>query len=111
MDNELNILNQIKQLLQDNAVAIGKEELSLSAISKPLASVPDNAKSALIQVESDNTTAIVMRFWEDGSAPTSSSGMFRMHGDYLEITTTQNLKNFRAYGVAGTTKLSVTYYK
>lgn len=108
MNND--ILNQIRKLLEENSIATGKEVLSLSGTAIALASIPLNATSALIQVESDSTAAIVMRFWENGSLPTSTDGMYRAGGDFLEILTAQNLNAFRAISIAGTTKLQITYY-
>lgn len=104
------LLRKIGQLLEDNSVAIGHQTISLGASASSL-TIPDGAKSALIQIESDNTTAPVMRFWEDGTLPTTTVGMFRLNGDFLEVTTAQNLVNFRAINVTGTTKLQITYYK
>ena len=104
------LLQQIIKALDENSVAIGKQELTLSGTAQGL-TIPVGTRSALIQVESSNTTAIVMRFWEDGSTPTSSSGMFRIHGEFLEILTAENLVKFQAINVTGTTKLNIIYYK
>lgn len=103
--------SKIIQLLTENSIAIGSVTITLSGTASPLTNIPVGSKSALIQVESSNTTDIVMRFWENGSAPTSTDGMFRNHGDFLEILTSQNLEQFRAINITGTTKLQVTYYK
>jgi hypothetical protein len=110
MDIETNLLRQIAQLLDENSIAIGKQELTLSGTAQGL-TIPTGSRSALMQVESTELTALCMRFWEDGSTPSSSSGMFRMNGDFLEIITAANLSQFKAINVTGTTKLSITYYK
>jgi hypothetical protein len=108
--NEL--LQKIIQLLQENSVAIGKQELTLVNGTAVGLTIPiGGAKSALIQVESTETTNPVVRFWEDGSTPTASSGMFRLNGDFLDVITAANLSQFRVIGIAGTTKLQITFYK
>lgn len=107
----IDLLNKIAQLLTENSIAIGSVTVTLSGTASPLTNIPTDAKSALIQIESSNTTDIVMRFWENGFLPTSTDGMFRMHGDFVEILTSQNLQSFRAISITGTTKIQVTYYK
>lgn len=105
------ILQRISQLLEDNSVAIGKEELTVTNGSSVGINPPENAKSALIQVQSTEATAPVITFWENGSDPSATSGMFRSNGDYFDVLTAQNLAQFRVYGLTGTTKLMITYYK
>lgn len=114
MSNQLilSVLNKIKDLLGENSVAISKQEISLVTGTVTKLTIPQNVNKALIQVESGEITSPVIRFWEDGSSPTLTSGFFRYHNDIFDVNSAENLKKLRIMGIHETTaKLFVTYYK
>jgi hypothetical protein len=114
MNNQLiiQILNKIKDLLGENSVAISHEEKVLVYNTVTNLSVPEGVNKVLIQVESSETTNAVVRFWEDGSKPTLTSGFFRYHNDIFDVNSSENLKKFRIISISeSTTKLFITYYK
>jgi hypothetical protein len=103
-------LVKIWQALINEKNAIGKETL---VVDTPAASltIPSGATSAIIQIQSTVATTAV-RYWEDGSVPTSTVGMSQGHGAVIEITTAENLRNFKIIKeTAGITQLNITYYK
>lgn len=76
---------------------------------------PTSAYSAVIIFEADATSADttkIVYLTEDGTAPTSSSGMPFGHLDTYEVTHIDNIKNFKVIGIeAGKThKLNIQYY-
>jgi|LakMenE01Jun11ns_1017448.scaffolds.fasta_scaffold8916475_2 hypothetical protein len=74
--------------------------------------VPEGAKYALIYVESSTTSGYAVRYWEDGTSPTTTTGIPRPGNTAFDITGTQNLKKIRfIQAQAGTHKLQIQYYK
>lgn len=110
--NSQMVLEKIKNLLGPNGVCVGHETLAISSTAVSLASIPTNATYALLQVESSVTSGTVVRYWEDGSNPTSTVGIFRSHGDPFDIINPQNLQQFRIIQTqGGTHQVNVLYYK
>jgi hypothetical protein len=107
----LDNLIYIRQLLTNNAVCIGKEIITVDNTVKNL-TVPENATYALIVAESSVTSGTVMRYWEDGSIPTSTDGIPRSHDSAWDISTRENLIKFKIIqSQSGTHKIFVQYYK
>jgi hypothetical protein len=80
--------------------------------------VPSNAKSCIIGVEQDVTGDVSLvgkcvRFYESGSVPTASNGMFLGNLDTYEIKNYENMLRFKIIGTeAGKTHtLQVLYYE
>lgn len=111
MQTSVGILKKIFQVLSNDKNSIGHEVLTVTTGSLGFASIPAGATQAIFQVES-NISDYAIRYWEDGSAPTSSVGFFQGNNAVVELTTAENIKNFRVIqGSAGTTKLNISYYK
>jgi len=103
-------LTKILQVLDNEKNAIGKQTIVASGTAQSLTPT-SGARSAIIQVESAVATASI-RYWEDGSVPTSAVGMLHLNGSVIELTTAENIKNFKfIQSVAGAIQLNITYYK
>lgn len=110
LQTEVGYLTKILQALTNEKNAINKQTLVVTNIAQGL-TVPAGAISALIQVES-TIADFAIRYWEDGSIPTSTVGFFQGNTAVFELTTAENLRNFKVIqGTAGTTQLNITYYK
>ena len=106
-------LAELVRIHKYNLIACGYEQLTVAGTAVGLASIPADAKYALIEVESSITTPAI-RYLELGAStlPTSSTGVRRSNLDAFDVTGMPNLVNFRAIQVgAGTHKLNVAYYK
>lgn len=72
--------------------------------------LPDGCNSAVIAIES-SATGFAVRFLETGVDPTTTDGMPRSNGDYVEILGRTNCENFRIIQAqAGTHVAHITYY-
>ncbi len=109
--------NQSKSYLEklvrqgnNSYTCIGHETLVITGTAQSLVGNV-NATNAIIQVQSTvSTTAI--RYWEDGTVPTSSTGFSQGNGAVMELSNQQNIVNFKAIKeTAGTTQIVVHYYK
>jgi len=94
----------------------GYEDLPVSDTEVAQLSIPENAISATISIEADGSAAEksrVVRFKENGSDPTASSGIALGENDLYEITGRWNLESFRVIGVeAGKSHIiRVQYYQ
>lgn len=106
-------LSELVRLNKYNLIACGQEQLTVAGTAVGLASIPADAKYALIEVESGLTTPAI-RYFELGAAtlPTASLGIRRSNLDAFDVSGMPNLLNFRAIQIAGGThKLNVQYYK
>ncbi|WP_132312531.1 hypothetical protein [Paenibacillus sp. BK033] len=86
------------------ADAKGKATISLSNIAVGLGTVPTGATQAYITTESAD-----IRFWVDGSTPTTSQGHLVLAGEQIILDSAGQLSNFKAITVSGTATLQVTY--
>jgi hypothetical protein len=85
-----------------------KEELAISTVAKTLtAAVYGTYTRALIQCQDAD-----VRFWLDGSTPTTTSGHTLTSGSYLELHGTVELTNFKAIRDGSVDALlAVSYFK
>ena len=110
IQTSVGFLAKILQALTNSKSAIGKQTLTISGTAQSLTPTSE-ATSALIQFESAVTTATA-RYWEDGSVPTSSVGFYQGPGAVIELTSAENIRNFKVIqGVAGAIQLNITYSK
>ena len=108
--NTVGYLTKLLQVLTNDVNAIGNETLVVDTIALSLTPT-SGANKALIQVQSTVTTTAI-RYWENGTVPTSSTGFSQGNGAVIELTTAENIKNFKIIKeTAGTTQIVVTYYK
>jgi hypothetical protein len=112
LETEVALLKDVIKVLQNEKNAIGWEVLTITTNALSLAAIPSGAVSAEFQVESTNATDAV-RYRLDGGAPTSTVGIVQGNGSYIEITTSENIRNFKIIKGAGggTTTINVTYFK
>lgn len=81
----------------------GYSQLTAAAASG-LGTIPDGAKMALIQPETQN-----VRWRDDGTNPTTAIGMVLAAGTTLQYT--GSFSAFKMIEVAATAKINVTFYK
>lgn len=104
----LGIYKSLNQSGIDKFKAIGSQTITVSTATG--LTVPDGAKYALMTVES-STTGVVIRYWSDGTVPTSSTGLALYPGDRVELFNVINLDAFKAIAAqAGTHKLQIQYF-
>ncbi len=109
--NSVGYLKEILKVLSNDKNAIGNQTLVITTSAQSLTPTL-GAISAEIQIESTNTIDAV-RYWMDGTIPTGSIGIIQSAGAYVELTTAENIKNFKiiAGTGGGTTQINVTYFK
>jgi len=109
--NPVGYLTKLLQAFINDRNAIGKQTLTVTTNAQSLTPT-SGATYARLQVESTNTTDAI-RYYEEGSAPTASAGWVQANGFVMELTTAENIKNFKVIkGTGGgTTVLNITYYK
>jgi len=107
----MGLLNNLELIAALNRDGVHFETLEVTDEVQGLQEIPANAKSALIQVESDVADKAI-RYREDGGDPTSTVGMFVGNGGPFDLCTRKCLENFKVIqATAGTTQLNITYYK
>ena len=124
--NSATILNYLEELILLTAKeqgqfliteeAGGYQDLEITDLEVQKLTVPDMAISALIMVEADSSSQMahrVIRFKENGAAPTANSGFGLGDNDVYTIIGKQNLDNFRVIGIELAKKqlLRIQYYK
>ena len=108
--NPVGYLTKLLQVFINDVNAIGEQTIVASGTAQSLTPTA-GATKALIQVESAVATATI-RYWESGTVPTSTVGFQQLNGAHIEITTAENIRNFKfIQGVAGAIQLNITYYK
>jgi hypothetical protein len=110
IQNAVGYLKEILKVLINERNAIGNQTVSATGSAQSLTPTSE-ANRALIQFESAVTTATI-RYWEDGSTPTSTVGFYQSNGAIIELTTAENIRKFKfIQGAAGAIQLNITYYK
>ncbi len=94
----------------------GFEELTVDHSEAQSLKVPDDAVSAEIHIEADSTTTNprhAVRYKQNGTDPTKSSGMRLGDEDIIEVYGKANLDNFKAIGIENgkSHTLQIQYYK
>lgn len=92
------------QTIQGHVEPIGYFQITSAAAATGLPSIPDKARYALIQPESQN-----IRWRDDGTNPTASVGMKLVANDTLVYSGV--LSSFKLIEETGSAKVNVTYYK
>lgn len=90
--------------IQGFLVPAGYEQVTSLGTAVGLASIPDGAKIALIQAESQS-----VRWRDDGTVPTAAIGMVIIANDTLLYSGVLSAIKFIQTAVSA--KLNVTYYK
>ena len=120
------LLNYVEELVLINAkerglIPIpeeqsGYQDLKVLSTKGQHLHVPEEAVSATIMVEADQTAFQknrVIRFKENGTAPALNSGFALGDNDIYELIGKENLKNFSVIGIeeSKTHFLRIQYYK
>lgn len=124
--NTATILNYLEELILINAKEQGQipiaednegfQDIEISSVEAVTLNAPTTAVSALLIVEADITSTRfnrVIRFKENGTLPTITSGFGLGDNDAYTIIGKQNLNNFRAIGMETGKKhiLRIQYYQ
>lgn len=86
-------------------VLAGNQTLSVVTGSDTTLTVPTGATHALVTVDTGGGD---LRYWEDGSSPSSSAGLLVPAGGAAELT---NLANVKMRSTVGTVSINVSYRK
>jgi len=86
-------------------VVAGNETLAVGTGSDTALTVPSGATHALVTVDDDGGG---IRYWEDGTSPTSSEGLLIPAGGAAELT---NLADVLMRATTGTVAVNVSYRK
>jgi hypothetical protein len=84
---------------------VSYQQLTVSGTAVAL-TVPNNANKAMIMLETDD-----IRWRDDGTAPSSTVGMYLYTGSTLQLNSLTSLNNFRAIRVNGDATLNISYYR
>jgi hypothetical protein len=85
-------------------IVAGNQSLTISTGSTAL-TVPSTATHALISVDGGD-----VRFWEDGTAPTASAGIYLASGFVGELPVSANFKLIRTGSVDASVQVSYRKY-
>ena len=83
----------------------GNQTISVTTASDSTLSVPTGATHALATVDTGGGD---MRYWEDGSSPSTSAGLLVPAGGAAELT---NLASVKMRSTTGTVAVNVSYRK
>jgi hypothetical protein len=84
-------------------VVAGNQTLSVGTGSDTTLTVPSGATHALITVDSGGGN---IRFWEDGTSPSTTNGLLISAGSAAELT---NLSNIKMRATTGTVAVNISY--
>lgn len=93
--------------------AISHQQITFSTAGVYSLTVPSQARYALCVIEEVDASGSskIIRYWSDGSNPTTTEGIPRGDMDAFDIEGYPNLLNFRAIKIAGGNHiLTVQYY-
>ena len=113
-DQTKSILLDLLKFTKKEKIAIGYEPLAITDSAISLLSVPDDANYAEIRVEKAGSTGIIARYLLLGDvvAPADADGMGLSHLDLFDISSRENLQNFRVIATSGNSAiLYIQYYK
>ena len=114
VDNNKEYSREANILAKYNFIACGYEKLSVTGTVTGLVSIPADARYMEIRVESDITASVPLRYLLLGgvTVPSATDGLALNHLDFLDISGTSNIINFRVIRtVAGNHTLHVQYYR
>ncbi len=97
-------INQGSTMMFGQRKCVGKEQLTGISSSKALQDIPSTAILAVIQAEDQN-----VRFWGDGSTPTTAIGLVLAPGD--SIAWVGQLADLRFIEETTTAKVNISYHE
>jgi len=100
------VTNDLNKIVHRLAPLQGLSNDTITVSGVTTLTVPDGARGALITVETAD-----IRYWEDGSDPTSSDGLLRSAGSAFEILSAYGLTHFKCIEVSGSPVIQVQFYK
>ncbi len=109
--------NSLQQIIRTNqpvnVAACGYQKLTVTGASAQALTVPDGTRYAFLAVESVTTTGTIMRYLNLGATtlPTTTDGLPLEHGTKFDLSTSDDINNFRVIATSLTHTLHVEYYK
>ena len=114
-DQTKSILLDLLKFTKKEKIAIGYEFLAIDdAAPFSFSSIPNEANYAEIRIEKAGSTGIIARYLllGDTMPPADADGMGLSHLDLFDISSRENLQNFRVIATSGNTAiLYIQYYK
>ncbi|MFY0689139.1 MAG: hypothetical protein JXQ90_18360 [Cyclobacteriaceae bacterium] len=113
LEELISIVSKEKGLVAIPESAGGYEDIVYDDFIAASLNPPDEAVSATIMVEnlSGSSTEPLIRFKENGTDPTTTSGFPLSHGDIFELIGYDNLRTFRALNLNDDIAIRVQYYR
>lgn len=111
-NNSQTNLEKIVRALTYDATAFANQTITLTNGTVASLTVPAGTKYALCYVSSSTATDFI-RYWLDGSTPTSSQGIKRIAETAFDISGADDIKNFKCYAsvASGPITLNVQYFR
>jgi hypothetical protein len=113
-DQTKSILLDLLKVTKKDKIAVGYELVNVPDSAPAFLSPPDNANYAEIRVEFPGTTGIAARYLllGDTTPPAAGDGIGLTDLDLFDVSSLENIINFRAIALAGNSgRIYVQYYK
>ena len=101
----ITLLQKIITALTPNKIAISSEAITVSSTVIPFTTIPTGVTSAIFSIETNPIR------YSEASAPTTTVGNLGSVGDFVEITSSQNVNTFKMVATGGNSTIYVTYYR
>jgi hypothetical protein len=108
-NSQTNLENIVRALTYD-ATAFANQTITLTNTTVASLTVPSGSKYALCYISSATTTDFI-RYWLDGSTPTSTQGIKRSAETAFDINGADDIKNFKCYPSGTGLVLNVQYFR
>jgi hypothetical protein len=111
-NNSQTNLEKIVRALTYDATAFANQTITVNNLATASLTVPTGTKYALCYISSSTATDFI-RYWLDGSTPTSSQGIKRLTETAFDISGADDIKNFKCYAsvASGLITLNVQYFR
>ena len=113
-DQTKSILLDLLKFTKKEKIAIGYEVLAIDDVATFSLLIPDDANYAEIRIEKSGATGVIARYLLLGDVfpPSDGDGIGLSHLDLFDISSRENLQNFRVIATSGNTaRLYIQYYK
>ena len=111
------LLRKLLQVLSTDHIGIGNQSLTVTYSSVVQLTVPTGARYALITIEATDPSLFasslrIVRFWEDGTSPTNTTGIPRGHLETFTVSELENLQRLKIKKIenVGTVTANIQYY-
>jgi hypothetical protein len=108
-NSQTNLENILKALTYD-ATAFANQTITLTNGNVVSLTIPTGTKYALCYISSSTATDFI-RYWLDGSTPTSTNGIKRPAETAFDINGADDIKNFKCIASGTGLVLNVQYFR